>query len=153
MMKRKFMLVIAAILMIAGCKSTKEITIPAYQEIVGIDFRPYAEKGFLITPLSYGGRYTSIALIDFKIMPQANLVVSEKADNSDQSSAPTVLEWHADTIGIHGALKNIYEHCIEIGADGLIDFSIEEVSDSYPSYPAVLVKGKRITGLAIKRED
>ncbi len=152
-MKRNFMIAIAALLMIAGCKSTREITIPAYQEIFGIDFRPYAEKGFLITPLSYGGRYTSIALIDFKIMPQANLTVSEKADKSDQSATPTVLGWHADTVGLHGALEKIYKHCIEIGADGLIDFSIEEVSDSYPAYPAVIVKGKRITGLAIKRED
>lgn len=152
-MKRKILIAIAAVLMMAGCKSTTEITIPAYQEIIGIDFRPYAEKGFLITPLSYGGKYTSIALIDFKIMPQANLVVSEKTDKSDQSPAPAVLQWHADTIGIHAALKNIYEHCTEIGADGLIDFSIEEVSDSYPSYPSVIVKGKRITGLAIKRED
>lgn len=147
------MIAIAAILTIAGCKSTREITIPAYQEVIGIDFRPYAEKGFLITPLSYGGRYTSIALLDFKVMPKANLVVSEKADKSDQSSAPTVLEWHADTIGIHAALQSIYEHCIEIGADGIIDFSIDEVSDSYPAYPAVVVRGKRITGLAIKRED
>jgi hypothetical protein len=152
-MKRKFLIAITVILMIAGCKSTNEITIPAYEELIGIDFRPYAEKGFLITPLSYGGKYTTISLIDFKIMPQAILKVSEKADKSDQSSTPTVLDWRADTIGIHAALMEIYEHCIEMGADGLIDFSIEEVSDTYPSYPTVIVKGKRITGLAIKRED
>lgn len=152
-MKRKFMIAITIILMIAGCKSTKEITIPAYEELLGIDFRPYAEKGFLITPLSYGGKYTTISLIDFKIMPQANLKVEEKADKSDQSTTTSVLEWHADTIGIDAALMHIYEHCIDMGADGLIDFSIEEVSDSYPSFPTVIVKGKRITGLAIKRED
>jgi hypothetical protein len=152
-MRPKFLIAIAVMLVIAGCKSTNEITIPAYEEMLGIDFRPYAEKGFLITPLSYGGKYTTISMIDFKIMPQANLKVAEKTDKSDQSSTATVLEWHADTIGIHAALQKIYEHCMEIGANGLIGFSIEEVSDSYPSYPTIIVKGKRITGLAIRRED
>jgi len=135
----------------SGCVTLEYI--PAYEQILGIDLRPFAEQNFLITPYTYSGKYTSIAVIDYKIMPEAKIKNTKgysayTGESYDQSI------WIVDTVKTDKSLNKIFLICKEMGADALIDFKILESSDSYTNIQKpIVVKGIRITGLAIRRND
>ncbi|MBA7539201.1 hypothetical protein ES705_31480 [subsurface metagenome] len=141
------------VLLCIGCKTITKI--PGYDLLLGLDFRPYAEKGFLITPHTYtAGEYTTISLVDYKIMPDAELKEGQSTGISAGYQDATVKVWSVDEIEPQDALDKIFEICIDMGADALIDFTIEEATDEHLKIKnPVTIEGIRITGLAIRRED
>ena len=146
---RKIIVLIA--ILSFGCKTLDYI--PAYEQILGLDLRPFAEQNFLITPYAYSGKYTSIAIIDYKIMPGAQLrnTINYSPYTGESYEGST---WFVDTVKIDESLNRIFLICREMGADALVDFEILDVSDSYTNIEKpVLVPGIRITGLAIRRDD
>lgn len=146
---KKIAFLLLANVLILGCKPIERVAyIPVYEEIIGLDFRPFAEKDFLFTPYSYSGKYTTIALIDFKIIPSATLDTILPSINT--TGHATTYKWISDTIQTDIALERIYQHCIGMGADALVDFVIEEVTMHYPLKPIANLTGKRITRLAIR---
>ena len=151
-MKKLVFLILIAVLAV-GCAFQPLEHISSYEQLLGIDLRPYAEKNFLITPYLYSGEYTTIAIIDFKIMPEANLVQTGERKDYTGFTDP-VFEWEVDEIETEEALDRIYRYCVEMGANALIDFEILEVSDNWSNIQKpVVVNGIRITGLAIRRDD
>jgi len=127
--------------------------IPAYEQTLGIDLRPFAKLNFLITPYAYSGKYTSIAIIDYKIMPGAQLknIINYSPYTGESYEGST---WFVDTVKTDESLNRIFLICKEMGADALIDFKILEASDSYTNIEKpIVVPGIRITGLAIRRDD
>ncbi len=148
-MKKILRLTLAIILIFGGCTSIEYI--PAYELALGLDLRPYAEENFLITPYEYLGKYTSIAVIDYKIMPEATLITTEKMTSSGVVTTST---WQVDTVMSAEALNKIFIMCKDMGANALVDFKIFEASDNYSNIKKpVIVAGIRISGLAIKREN
>ena len=151
---KKILFLLLGVVLIFGCKPSEIVLIPAYENLLGYDFRPFAKRGFLITPYSYDGKYTAIAIINFKIMPESNLVLIKSGYNYNTNTPTTVKNWVSDTVETDEALERIYQHCIEIGADALVDFKITDVTDYYTkTTPNTTIEGKRITGFAIRRED
>lgn len=148
---KKITLLILITVLAFGCATLEYI--PAYEQILGIDLRPYAENNFLITPYPYTGKYTSTSVVDYKIMPEANLVtISRKNTSTGQYESTS--NWVIDKVNIREALDSIYFLCIGMGANALVDFEILETSDSYTGIQKpVVVTGIRITGLAIRRDD
>jgi len=134
---------------LSACNAPRELTyIPGYELLKGLDFRPYAEKGFLFSPYMYDGKYTTLALIEYVIMPEARLNTYELSDG-------TVLgKWSKDEIKTEEALDNIYNKCIEFGADAMVDFTLTDNIEIYTgiTVPTRII-GVKITGIAIKRED
>ena len=87
-------------------------------------------------------------------MPAANLDTIMKPSYSNALASTLTYVWVPDTVETDLALERIYQHCIEMGADALVDFLISETIDHYPKMnPAAEIEGKRITGLAIRRDD
>jgi hypothetical protein len=152
-MKRVIQILVATVLVFASCKPMELSHIPAYETVLGLDFRPFAERGFLITPYSYNGKYISIALINLKMMPGAHIETTEEVDYMTQDKIINK-KWITDTLETSVALERIYQYCIEMGADALVDFKISDVVDDYFFItPPTKITGKEISGFAIKRQD
>jgi len=148
MTKKLFLFLLTTILM-SGCVSLSHIS--AYEQLMGLDLRPYAEQDFLITPYPYSGKYTSVGVIDYKVMPQAQLVATSTSTNPQSASAK---KWITDTVQTAVVLDKIYHMSVEMGANALVDFKVLEASDNYTGIAnPVVITGVRITGLAIRRDD
>jgi len=95
-------------------------------------------------PNDYAGKYKSIFIVDFVIMPQANY------ETVDIRSGQAIKEWVFDPVDISTALNSIYEICLDMKANAIINFEISPYTDTYGnvSNPAIIV-GKRISGMAI----
>ena len=149
-MRKLIPITVVSLLLLSACSSIKHIN--GYESLTGLDFRPYADKGFLITPYAYSGEYISIYMVNYVIMPEANYAESGATNPNKRESSGS---WVFDLIDVDDALNKIYETCVEFGADALMDFKIQPNSESYKvgtEYP-VTVNGIQITGIAIKRQD
>ncbi len=122
---------------IAGCVTLEYI--PAYELKRGLDLRPYAEENFLITPYSYSGVYTSVGIVDYKLMPSKG--------NSDISLARRWRELSLETqhdlenskqmIMYALAIKQLYPQykniICQIDAVGINDVFERKVTDKWLS--------------------
>jgi len=131
-----------------------------YEYLYGIDFAPFTQKGFLITPEKYNGAYESIGMIDFTAYPGAQYIKTGVKLNpywTQGSNEPKVIEtyeWKIDSIEFKAVLNKVYNICVEMKADALVNFH-NEIS-LFPYYGIknpVDIRGYRITGFAIKRKD
>lgn len=149
-MKKLIPIAFALIFIISSCGPLKHI--PGYEIFMGVDFRPYSEKGFLITPHEYHGEFTSIYMIDYILMPEASYQPAQYEDNQKVEEGGWRFSYKdAD---IEHAVESIYNKCVEMGADAIMDFNIQTHEDEYDFIPnPVTVKGLLITGVAIKRGD
>jgi len=141
---KKFILAISLAIFFSSCVTLEHID--GYQSLSGIDLRPYAEKDFLITPNDYAGKYKSMFIIDYVIMPEANYeIVSQRGGDATR-------EWISDNVDISTAMDSIYEICLDMGANSIINFEISPHTDTYGlvQNPTTIV-GKRISGMAIQR--
>ena len=143
--------------LITGCVSLNQIY--SSKLLYFIDFTPFTEKGFLITPEKYLGSYESIGLINYETKPGAKYGTIYKVNptyiaGSGQAPYIPTYEWKQDTILIADALNEVYEICISMGADAIMNFNSEIIEDNYSmiEHP-VVIRGYRITGFAIKRKD
>lgn len=136
-----------------SCKIVEPNLIPRREVFSGIDFLEYSKNGFLFTPEKYEGDYESIGLVSFLIMPEA---VKEKTDAPDTQSyrdLGPVIKWRIEDVNIQNAVEGIYKHCIEMGANALVNFKIEVKIEDYSNRnPPIKLEGYRITGFAIKRK-
>ena len=147
-------------LLLAMWSCTTLTKIDAYSHMNKVDFAAYSQKGFLITPEKYNGEYESIGIIDFVKMPGAvysnlkdmegnNKYIPEHSNFSKTSS-----QWFYEFIDLDKAINELYEECLSMGADAIMNFDFELNEDSYTvdySNPTK-VTGYRITGFAIKRK-
>jgi hypothetical protein len=149
---KNYLVAALMIILFSACRvqrTSQEIDyIPPNQYLMGIDFRPYADKGFHFTPYVYQFKHTIIAEVDYVITPEARLIESKGMDGTPVKS------WEQGNIDIETAIDSLYNRCVDMGADAFMNFKIEEYTVSHTDIkPPASILGKRITGTAIKRED
>lgn len=135
-------LILLAFILLAGCASTKPSDEIIYT--TGFDFSKYTEQGFLITPESYLGEYQSIGLISVTLWPA---VIEEKSVTKE--GRPSGSSWHIGELNVTKAIDEIYEQADNMGADAIINFSINSIERNNG---ILKVPGAEISGFAIKRE-
>jgi len=131
------------------------------QSLYGIDFTPFTQKGFLITPEKYEGFYESVGIIDFTAKPGAQYKLTGEIKNPEyfpgmQDHSPFIehYEWVVDSISFKDVLTKVYDICTQMGADALVNFHNELISDNYSGIKnPTAITGYRITGFAIKRKN
>jgi len=146
----KTLLISVVVLFFVGC--TPGITfVPRTLSFGAFDFRPYTEKGFLMTPKSYSGEYMSVGIVSLALSPEAKLM-KVKIQKKD-----TVLyrsEWKCEELKAKEVLDSLYFYCKLMGADALVDFQISESEEIYnigTNKPVVTIRGLRASGFAIRR--
>lgn len=134
------------ILILCGC-TMPPTKVPEEFQFKTIPFTKYTEKGFLFTPNNYEKDYESIGIIDATLYPEANL-------RSIKTGSPIgYISWKKKDINFEKALDSLYESCVEMGADALIQMKFDIVSKTKfktTSKPLKIV-GINIKGYAIKR--
>jgi len=147
-----------AIVLLFGCATELKVIYP-FEKLYKIDFTPYTQKGFLITPEKYTGTYESIGLISFTAMPGAVykegvLKINPYYEPGRSNQFIQNFEWITDSISFDKVLLKVYEICKSMGADALVNFHDETVSYPYTGIKnPTTITGYSITGFAIKRKD
>ena len=122
--------------------------IPKVTLIGVLNFKKYLDNGFLFTPNTYAGDYESVGIISITVTPEA---VREKVKHKDGGIS---YRWKCDTIKSEEILDKISEKAIKMGADAIINFTLEDYSVGYnqagPS--PITVNGFTARGFAIKRK-
>lgn len=153
-MKRILFFALITSLLALSCATKEKMcdNISGYDILLGLDFRSFAEKGFLITPHEYRENYESLYLVDYLLMPEGNYVQYHANERGTKQVGTG--QWFFEQINIQDALDSIYLIAVEMGADGIMDFDVGEYEYDYTncSNPTI-VRGLQITGFAIKREE
>jgi len=157
---KKIAVFILSLVVMASCVQMQELTkIQGYTIMNKIDFRKYSDKGFLITPEKYSGEYHAVGMIDFIKMPGAVYVKRTKLDENNKPVTPEFghpaqveKDWVPEKMNMDAVLEELYKQCVALGADAIINFTIESNSVLHGGIAnPVTVEGVRITGFAIKR--
>ena len=116
-----------------------------------LDFTKYAENGFLFTPNGYIGDYESIGIIQAVFMPSATLKALKK--KTSEGMVTVKHYWKKEKIETSEVLDTIYDMAKNMGANAIINFKIEKISEAYNlnTYYPVVIYGFAVEGFAIKR--
>jgi len=138
------------LLLIIACQTVTYI--PPYTSVSTIDLTKYSREGFLITPYKYDADYESVGYIFVETMPEANLVTLEKTEQAGHAENAKT-EWQVDKMSIDKIIDSIHQKALQMGANAIIDFKIEQTTKNYSvgRMSPLTIQGFTISGFAIKR--
>ncbi len=123
-----------------------------------IDYRPYADAGFFLSPDPYAGKYESLGELKMEIVP-AILKTSEKKQDSKEprftdglySNQPTLSSTYMEFIDSPELLEIVVGKALELGANGIVNLDISVIYDV--SKYGRTINHYEIKGLCIKILD
>jgi len=141
------------LLLMLGC-GTPAIT--HYEEnmsVYGAVFTDYSARGFMFSPYVYEGAFESIGMLTFEILPEMtwrDYVLNAGGGAGVQS------HWDIEPISLEQSLERVYEYCVSLGADAMVDIKITSIS----GFPYIMKDGTstglrhglEISGFLIDRE-
>lgn len=147
---RRILPILVVAIVLFNCSEPPSL-IPEKLIASGYDFSEYSEKGFLFTPNEYSGDYESIGLIQLTYSPEARLsTVSEHIPGVGKKERT---QWITDPINADKVIEDVYNLCIEMGADALTQMKIEPYSENHAqgTMNPLTLSGIKISGFAIRR--
>lgn len=157
-----FLICLAVVFLVSACTQVQTIDhIPKEENVVGIDFTRYSEKGFLFTPGEFGGNYTTIGLLTFSIYPEGRKIPIESQSNQTQGASPAAsntqseqrFAWEIDSIDLYEVIDLAYKEAVKRGADAITHLEIRFKTKSHrDGFDNVDVTGVEVTGLLISRD-
>ena len=127
--------------------------IPEKIEVSGYDFSGFTERGFFFTPLEYKGDYQSIGLIQLTYRPEARFVEVVLGAQLKAGEYYGMKKWELDQVDPEKVLEELYNVCIEMGADALTQMQFTWFDETFAqgTQEPVVIGSLRISGFAIKR--
>ena len=161
MQKRTLLLLVSTFLFLAvfslGCSSSRTL-IPGLTDVRGIDLRPYAEEGFLITPEAYEGDYDALGQVFLFMYPEAQRGRSYARDPQSGDLVTVTGSWNITTVSADTAVDSLYRIAKSWGADAIMNFRYG--LSEHPLYTGALgeptrdqLMGVRVEGFAIRRKE
>lgn len=141
---RKFAILLALVAL-TSCAVTRDRIV----ETRFLDFRPYAQDGFFISPDPYPGEFDALGEILVTIHPAIvpkTKVAGGKFNDGVYSSGQYVTEQVPGSELVEAAVRA----ALEFGADGIADFKCTAVY-LYQSEGKTVADHYEVSGLAIKR--
>lgn len=139
------------LILLVGCASNREFIEGSF-DVRGLDFRDYADRGFLITPESYEGEYLSLGQLHVTMFPRAR-----KGAAARQHGTYVPGNWYVERISSQQLIDSLYTVASGWGADAIVNLSVSSLPHpdekvGLPGEPsAVQMSGIEVSGLAIKR--
>ncbi len=137
-------------LLFAACSTIHEME--RFTSVRALDFRPYADKGFLFTPNRYTLEYDSRGIVTIEVWPKVVKIPREK-EGKMRSNPETFWQdgwlWIAEEVPTQDALDSAYAVATRLGADALVEFESERIEVPPGSKRTVM----RMNGFAIKRQS
>jgi len=115
------------------------------ENFYGMDFTKYTSEDFLITPKSYDGEYQSIGVLRVEIWPEMN----RSAEEITGDRVTDFSDWHSKPIKTKTVVDSLYQKAKRMGADAIIDFRTQRLSQSIDDGTRVGVEAR---GFAIDRK-
>lgn len=151
---KKLLFVLASAVLLVSCGTVAQDT-KRIVDIGFLDFRPYTEQGFLLTPNMYTGEYTACGLLEVNVFP------AKKAHNSPGhtneygnyvigSSTVTVEE-----ISSQELISLAVDTAKELGADAICNFKCVSHYNNYfdgSGHSRQEFSHYEISGFCIKRK-
>lgn len=146
----KIVLIASVLIGITGCKQ-KYVSVPKQEVITSLDFTKYQQKGFLITPGTYGENYESLGMFSFTVYPESSYFY--KKDMNNKHIQKRMKKWHQGVVLSQEVLDLAYATAIKKGADAITHFNITNpikiLNDGERDFT---IEGLKINGLLIKRK-
>ena len=146
---KRFLILVAAVLVAAGCSTMLHERVV---ETYFIDYRPYAEAGFFLSPDPYPGEFDALGELLIEVTPA--VVPAPSRGNGtkyiDGAYRPTSSGIMRETISGAELVEMAYKKAVELGADGIADFRVK-TSYNWIGETKIL-SGYEVSGLAIKRK-
>lgn len=144
---KKIALLLILFGMLVSCSTTEFLK--GRDVSLSIDLTPYTDKGFFISPYEYSGDFKLIGIINYELMPDARKILID-----DTGDGIKTVSWRQESIKTYQILDSVYNVCTRMGADALISFKINSITDRHViDAQVVQVYGLAVTGFAIKRKS
>lgn len=146
---KKILILVAAVLLAASCSVMMRDRVV---ETYFIDYRPYAEAGFFLSPDPYPGEFDALGELLIEVTP-AIVPAPTKGpgtkyiDGAYKSASSGIMR---ETISGAELVEIAYKKAVELGADGIADFRVK-TTYNWAGETKVL-SGYEVSGLAIKRK-
>lgn len=125
-MKRIILLLTSAFIL-ASCAVTRGRFVSTYF----LDFRPYSEAGFFISPNPYPGDFVSIGelsiTVEPAILPSSKVPASDKKFEDGIYGAPPSSGAYTETIPASELLDMAVAQALKVGANGLANFKCQAI--------------------------
>ena len=151
---KKLLPIVLIVILIVGCAEQYTLyKIKKKEELYGVDFTRYSEKGFLITTEMYQGAYKSVGIVRYQLFPEASYAPVDVKYYAD-GKFDTTYVWVENRINVQEAVDSLYTICKDMGADALVNYRFDIVTESYDHITnPVTLYGIEVSGFAIKREN
>ena len=151
----RILLITASFFLLLGCASKLtdvDRYVGRYESVAIIDFSKYSDQGFLITPESYQGEYSSLGMINTVLRSPAILVDTLVKSSVVDNEYINKQVWIVERLDVQDALDLIYLQAVEMGGDAIMNFHITPNDKTHTDVkPFVTVPGVEISGIVIKR--
>lgn len=149
----KWMFLLISTLLFSGCTTFPDLKETFYTQ--GFNFNKYVEKGFLITPGDYDGKYDVMGLITCSATPEAikqiydaNFLLTKPKDGTRYYYKMVGTDgFMVKTVNADSLIGFMYNQALELNADAIINFTI--FMDVMPRYD---IPVPRVVGTAIRRQ-
>ena len=143
------------VVLLLGCEANV-MESPRIIWATGWDFSKYSEKGFLITPEAYNGKYVSIGLITLTVIPEVKK--KEPGSRFDENKYYEVFKDNYEPYLIEkpdpeAVLNEMVNMAAKMGADAMTHFSSNsrrETVSRTEGWQKVIIE---VSGYAIKRKE
>lgn len=139
---KKILLFIIAAAMLVSCSGPKLTSRVVTSSL--LDFRGYAEQGFLVSPYAYTSEYDAIGEIEIYVLP-ANV---KKDIESQYTEGRTYTVIAQEDISNQELADIAVEEAKKTGADALVNFDIKQLPVSLDSRDIYYI----VSGFCIKRK-
>jgi hypothetical protein len=157
---KKIFLVLFLLPGLVSCIPTRKFS-EKEERLFAIDFTPYTESGFYISPEKPNFEYKPIGIVNYTFLPFSAYAPTEienpnynplNSDFGNEFLTRTV--WIQSPIIMEECLDTIVNMCKNMGADGLYNFKVDKYTKdiSGVTNPTTIV-GIEINGFAIRRYE
>jgi hypothetical protein len=154
-MKKLYFLI--TVLIFASCATMRLTDQPEYVIPKSFDFRTYAEKGFLFTPESFLGEYSTMGIVEIQFHPAIRYRDGQLFSGHNYTARQLYLNGKiitqmASNINTADVIDQMYRVAVEMGGDAVTNFRLvqmEGLTDG--SNPNSFYDYYKISGVIIKR--
>ena len=151
---KKFIPFLSLLLVLTSCAVTRDRQVSTRF----LDYRPYSEAGFFISPDPYPGMFTSLGEFSITvtpaILPSSKVVTRQKNFNDAVYSKPTYGVANLEEISSEELLEMAVQKAKSVGANGIANFRCVSVYETHASRNSIssVLSHYEISGLCISIE-
>lgn len=126
---KRFIYILVVIITFSSCS----VLVPRdlQKQVLVIDFRPYSDAGFFLSPSDYPGEYTPVGTLNMIIDPAVVKLKIEKGKYEDSIYSSYLPEMVEMPVSAEELLEMAVHEAAIRGANGIANLKIEVLTENY----------------------